>query len=54
MDFIERWFNVSPDGGSGALEIAALAVGVLAAMVWTLLRGNAARTGASLGSGAQR
>ena len=21
MDFIERWFNISPDGGSGSLEI---------------------------------
>ena len=21
MDFIERWFHVSPDGGSGATEI---------------------------------
>ena len=22
MDFIERWFGVSPDGGDGSLEIA--------------------------------
>lgn len=29
MDFIERWFGVSPDGGDGSLEvlwIAAMAV----------------------------
>ena len=28
MDFIERWFHLSPDGGSGSTE--ALYVGVLA------------------------
>ena len=21
MDFIERWFGISPDGGSGSLEV---------------------------------
>lgn len=33
MDFIERWFGVSPDGGDGSLElfwILAIAVVVLA------------------------
>ena len=33
MDFIERWFGVSPDGGDGSLEllwIAAIAIVVLA------------------------
>lgn len=33
MDFIERWFGVSPDGGDGSLElfwIVALVVVVLA------------------------
>jgi hypothetical protein len=32
MDFIERWFGVSPDGGNGTLEavcIAAAVVGIL-------------------------
>jgi len=31
MDFIEQWFGISPDGGSGALE--AVYVGVLAIVV---------------------
>ena len=33
MDFIERWFGVSPDSGSGSLEITLviLALVVLAA-----------------------
>lgn len=33
MDFIERFFGVSPDGGDGALEwlwLAAIAVAILA------------------------
>lgn len=33
MDFIERWFGVSPDGGDGSLEalwIAGIAVAVIA------------------------
>ena len=29
MDFIERWFGISPDGGDGALELLYVAVGVL-------------------------
>ncbi len=34
MDFIERWFGVSPDGGSGSLEMlyivaVAMVVGVI-------------------------
>jgi hypothetical protein len=34
VDFIERWFGVSPDGGSGSLEMLyiaaiALVVGVI-------------------------
>ena len=33
MDFLERWFGVSPDGGSGSLEmmLAILVLMVLAA-----------------------
>jgi MYXO-CTERM domain-containing protein len=36
MDFIERWFGVSPDGGDGTLELLYLGVGllILAAFVW--------------------
>jgi len=33
MDFLERWFGVSPDGGDGSLELlwlAAIAVAILA------------------------
>lgn len=29
MDFIERWFGLSPDGGDGTLELLYIAVGVL-------------------------
>lgn len=36
MDFIERWFGVSPDGGDGTLEL--LYVGVAALIVVVLLR----------------
>jgi hypothetical protein len=35
MDFIEQWFNVSPDGGNGLLE--ALYVGVAVLAVVTLV-----------------
>jgi hypothetical protein len=30
MDFLERWFALSPDGGDGSLEIVYLAVMALA------------------------
>lgn len=33
MDFIERWFGLSPDGGDGSLEVlwlVAIAVALLA------------------------
>ena len=29
MDFIERWFGVSPDGGSGRLEITVIIVALV-------------------------
>jgi hypothetical protein len=35
MDFIERWFGVSPDGGDGSLEmlwIVAIAIVVVAVL----------------------
>jgi hypothetical protein len=36
MDFIERWFGLSPDGGDGALEALYLVafVAVIAAIVF--------------------
>jgi hypothetical protein len=36
MDFIEQWFHVSPDGGSGALELLYLAAAL--AVVLSALR----------------
>lgn len=30
MDFIERWFKVSPDGGNGTLEMTLLIVALVA------------------------
>ena len=39
MDFIERLFGVSPDGGNGSLEALYLFVAVVAVgLVWTLWR----------------
>jgi hypothetical protein len=35
MDFIERWFGVSPDGGDGSLEV--LWIGALAFVVVAVL-----------------
>ena len=35
MDFIERLFGFSPDGGDGSTELAIVAVFVLIAMVVT-------------------
>lgn len=37
MDFIERWFHVSPDGGNGSLEVLYLVV-VAAIMLLVLFR----------------
>jgi hypothetical protein len=36
MDFIERWFGISPDGGDGSLEtlIVCAALTVVAAVVF--------------------
>ena len=36
MDFIEQWFHVSPDGGSGALELVYLVL--VPAIVLALVR----------------
>jgi hypothetical protein len=32
VDFIERWFGVSPDGGDGTLELLYIGVSVLIAV----------------------
>jgi hypothetical protein len=33
MDFVERWFGISPDGGSGAFEVALLLLVVAVPLV---------------------
>jgi hypothetical protein len=38
MDFIERWFGVSPDGGNGSLEILWIAGIVVAVAVLVFRR----------------
>jgi hypothetical protein len=38
MDFIERIFHVSPDGGSGTLELLLLLVPVLVVLVATVAK----------------
>jgi hypothetical protein len=30
MDFIERWFHIAPDGGNGLLELAYIAIAIVA------------------------
>ncbi len=37
MDFVERWFGISPDGGSGAFE-ACLIVAAVAALIIAVAR----------------
>jgi hypothetical protein len=43
MDFIERIFGVSPDGGSGAFELLLLAIPVFALMITCWVRQSSAR-----------
>jgi len=45
MDFFERWFNISPDGGDGTAEAVWITVIVLAvvAIVWQRQLRNFAR-----------
>ena len=48
MDFIERWFGVSPDGGDGTLELLYIGVGALIALVllrWIVYRVRYRRSG---------
>jgi hypothetical protein len=42
MDFIERWFGVSPDGGDGSLEALWIAAGVVAVVAIVFRRRIAA------------
>ena len=52
MDFIERWFHVSPDGGNGSLEVLYI-VAILAVIAMVLFRRHlgalVARVAPSLG-----
>ena len=34
MDFIERWFGVSPDGGDGSLEVLYIVTIVVVAVMF--------------------
>lgn len=43
MDFIEAWFHVSPDGGSGALEVLYVAAAVLVPAILVVRRAAARR-----------
>ena len=39
MDFVERIFDLSPDGGNGTFELSLLVAGLLiAVLVWTKWR----------------
>lgn len=44
MDFIERWFGISPDGGDGSTEalyfIAALAIAGFLLVRWKMRKGK--------------
>ena len=56
MQFFERWFAVSPDGGSGLLELAyvATAVAVLLAVAARRPLASAARKLFALAAGIKR
>ena len=45
MDFIERWFGLSPDGGSGTTEASIFIVlcVLVVALVWRQQRRRASR-----------
>ena len=45
MDFIERWFGLSPDGGNGATEASILVVlcVLVVALVWRQQRRRMSR-----------
>ena len=56
MDFIERWFGISPDGGSGLLEalyvFAVVNTIMIAAVYWARRRGRS--TDEAIGNRSQR
>jgi len=59
MDWIERWFGVSPDGGDGTLEIliimaAVTAAGMVALAVSRRARAAVARLIAGILPGSQK
>ncbi|PYO01057.1 MAG: hypothetical protein DMD91_09055 [Candidatus Rokuibacteriota bacterium] len=43
MDWIERWWGLNPDGGSGTLEAAIVMAAVLGVMAGILMRTPALR-----------
>ncbi len=44
MDFIERWFGISLDGGSGSLEFAILLVPVVSLIAFAYRRFRSSRS----------
>jgi len=46
MDFIEKWFGISPDGGDGSTELVIIGVFVLIAVIvtWRWLSRRSLRT----------
>jgi hypothetical protein len=36
MDFVERWFGVSPDGGSGVFEACIILTALIVVGVWVI------------------
>jgi hypothetical protein len=44
MDFIERWFGISPDGGNGVTELSYILLALVVVAI-LLLRRFASRSG---------
>ena len=44
MDFVERIFGFSPDGGSGSFEVLLLMIPIAGVLLIALLRGLGRRT----------
>ena len=44
MDFVERIFGISPDGGSGSFEVLLLLIPIAGVLLIALLRGLGRRT----------
>lgn len=44
MDFVERIFGISPDGGSGSFELLLLLIPIAGVLLIALLRGLGRRT----------